>query len=189
MSGAHCAFLAAAAAAFLLAANPLPAEGQRERSAGNQSCSDCHASTNPRYPFQGARARYEVSGHKLLGNSAYANGEGCQVCHTNEGFVSSLAKGNPDPKEFVADPSQPGCFTCHEPHETGDFRLRTVAPVTLANGKVFDVGDGNLCARCHHATAVAAQAVAPMPANKVAPYWGSHHGPQADIVSGTNAFE
>ena len=190
MSRASCSFLLAAVAVLVLAA-PLQAAGQRESAggAGGQSCGDCHASTNPRYPFLGAKARYEVSGHKLLGNSAYANGEGCQVCHTNEGFIASLEKGNPDPKEFVADPSQPGCFTCHEPHETGDFRLRTVSPVTLANGKVFDVGDGNLCARCHHATAVAAQAVTPMPASKVAPFWGSHHGPQADIVAGTNAFE
>ena len=187
--------LVLAAAAMLLAfsTRPLFASGQREGasfgSANAQSCADCHASTSPRHPFLGEKARYEVSGHKLLGEAAYANGEGCQVCHTNEGFVSLLEKGTVDPKEFVANPSQPGCFTCHEPHEKGDFRLRTVAPVTLANGKVFDVGDGNLCARCHHATAVAAQAVTAMPANKIAPFWGSHHGPQADIVEGTNAYE
>ncbi|HUI72219.1 MAG TPA: hypothetical protein VL354_16990 [Spirochaetia bacterium] len=191
MSHPVCFSLIVAGAVFLLAVGQLHASGQREGAglADAKSCADCHASTNPRYPFLGEKARYEVSGHKLLGNAAYANGDGCQVCHTNEGFISSIEKGNPDPKDFVANPSQPGCFTCHEPHEKGDFRLRTATPVTLANGKVFDVGDGNLCASCHRATAVAAQAVTAMPANTIAAYWGSHHGPQADIVAGTNAYE
>ncbi len=153
------------------------------------ACTNCHSSTNAKYPFLGARARYELSGHKIIGDAAYANGQGCQKCHTHEGFVAFTQRGEPDPKEFIADPSQPGCFTCHMPHEKGDFSLRTIAPVTLANGKVFDVGHGNLCASCHKATADAAKTVVPLPANKVAPYWGSHHGPQADITMGTNAYE
>jgi hypothetical protein len=169
-------------AAFLLliCVQPLPASGQREGvgtgPANSWSCADCHASTSPRHPFLGEKARYEISGHKLLGNSAYANGEGCQVCHTNEGFVSFVEKGDPDPGDYIANPSQPGCFTCHAPHEKGDFRLRTAVPVTLSNGKVFNVGNGNLCARCHHATAVAAQAVKAMPAKKIARSSGRHRG-------------
>ena len=153
------------------------------------SCTDCHSSSNTKYAVLGAKARYEHSGHKLIGDAPYANGTGCQKCHTNEGFIAFTQKGEPDPKDFVAEPSQPGCFTCHMPHEKGDFSLRTIAPVRLENGKVFDVGHGNLCASCHKATADASKAVAPMPANKIFPFWGSHHGPQADITMGTNAYE
>jgi formate-dependent nitrite reductase cytochrome c552 subunit len=75
------------------------------------------------------------------------------------------------------------------PHEKGDFSLRTTAPVTLANGKVFDVGHCNLCANCHKATVDAAKAVVALPSNKIDADWGPHRGPQADIVRGTNAYE
>jgi hypothetical protein len=152
-------------------------------------CVSCHASTSPRFPLAGARAGYDTSGHKNLGNASYANGEGCQACHTNEGFIDVAAGKKIDPEAFVADPSQPGCFTCHAPHEKGDFGLRTVAPVRLASGRVFDSGNGNLCASCHRATADAPSVCVPTPANKLLPYWGAHHGPQADVVAGTNAFE
>jgi hypothetical protein len=178
-----------ALAAFPLAAG---ASGQGEGKGGGAGtivCANCHASTNPKFGILGAKARYELSGHKTLEDSAYANGQGCQKCHTNEGFISFTQKGEPDPNDFVAEASQPGCSTCHAPHEKGDFSLRRISPVTLENGKVFDVGHGNLCATCHRATADAAKMVVPMPANKIFPFWGSHHGPQADIVMGTNAYE
>ncbi len=155
----------------------------------NSACTDCHASTNPKYAVLGAEARYELSLHKTLGDAADANGQGCQKCHTNEGFIAYTQRGEPDPKESIANPSQPGCFTCHMPHEKGDFSLRTIAPVTLANGKTFDVGRGNLCANCHKATADAVKTVAALSANKIGPDWGSHRSPQADILRGTNAYE
>ena len=171
----------------------LPASGRGEwekGNAGNNSvCTDCHSSTNPKYGVLGTKARYELSGHKTLGNAANANGQGCQKCHTNEGFIAYTQKGEPDPRDFITEPSQPGCYTCHMPHERGDFSLRTVVPVTLANGKIFDVGRGNLCASCHKSTADAAKIVAALPANKITDDWGPHRSPQADLVRGTNAYE
>jgi hypothetical protein len=185
----------AVAVAAALAAVALPAHlqangmGERDKGRPQITCTDCHASTNPKTALPGAKARYEVSGHKTLGNSAYANGTGCQQCHTHEGFVAYTEKGAADPREFVANPSQPGCFTCHAPHERGDMSLRTTRPVQLANGRQFDVGRANLCASCHRAREDASRFVVATAANKIPPPWGAHHGPQADIVLGTNAYE
>ena len=83
-------------------------------------CTQCHSSAN-KFPVAGAKAGYAVSGHAVLGNSFYSNGGGCQRCHTHEGFVEYLDKGSIDPQTFVDTPSQPACFTCHDPHKTGDF--------------------------------------------------------------------
>ncbi len=152
-----------------------------------QVCNDCHSST-PKYNIWSARAQYDVSGHKTHGNSFYANGEICQKCHTHEGFLKKVTTGMIDEKSYVKAPSQPGCFTCHDPHVNADMSLRTVAPVTLVSGKKFDIGKGNLCANCH--TAVFTSDIAKdTEAVKLASFWGAHHGPQADMLIGTNAYE
>ena len=180
-------------AGLLMASAFAYAAGELEASAGSTgpsqaSCMKCHGST-PEYPILGARMGYDTSGHKNNGNSAYANGGGCQQCHTNEGFVEYVAKGKVDAQAFVEYPSQPSCFTCHTSHETGDLALRTVKSVTLANKKVFSMGNGNLCANCHLARQDAATYVKPMAANTISAPWGAHHGPQADMIMGTNAYQ
>lgn len=152
------------------------------------NCTECHSSVT-RFDVAGAKAGYDVSGHKLLGNSSYANGGGCQQCHTHEGFVEYTTNGKIDPKSFVASPSQPHCFTCHDPHGRGDFDRRTVASVTLENGGKFDAGNGNLCANCHRSRADAAKEVTPKEAKSLFAFFGPHHGPQADMFAGTNAFQ
>jgi hypothetical protein len=48
-------------------------------------CMSCHGSTGAKYSLAGTKLGYEVSGHATAGNSRYANAEGCQRCHTNEG--------------------------------------------------------------------------------------------------------
>src|SRR4030042_1949351 len=70
---------------------------------------DCHGPT-PKSPLLGARLGYDPSGHKNNDNSYYANGQGCQKCHTNEGFIEFAATGKVDPKSSVAYPSQPNCM-------------------------------------------------------------------------------
>ncbi len=151
-----------------------------------KGCLDCHGS-EPKYPVRGIRSQYMTSGHKVLGNASYSNGGGCQQCHTNEGFIEYAETGKVDPKGFVANPSEIGCFTCHAPHEKGDFSLRKADKVTLANGATFDKGKGNLCANCHRARRTPAQEVK----ERTIPndHWGAHHGPQADMLLGTNAYE
>ena len=151
-----------------------------------QACLDCHGSET-KYPVRGARSQYLTSGHKNLGNASYANSDDCQGCHTNEGFIERVKTGKVDVKKFVRHPSEIGCFTCHAPHDTGDFSLRKTNALTLANGTKFDRGTGNLCASCHQARRTPKDEVRAR--NIPTESWGAHHGPQADMLSGTNAYE
>lgn len=151
-------------------------------------CNDCHGA-NPKYAIYSARGGYDHSGHKNNGNAYYANGDGCQQCHTHEGFLEYLEKGAIDPKSYVQYPSQPNCFTCHDPHKKGDLSLRKTTALSLANGTQFDMGKGNLCANCHQVRGKSKETVKAMPVNKVFGHWGAHHGPQADMTVGTNAYE
>lgn len=167
------------------------ASSERESPQGMEAlgtCVKCHGDL-PEYPVRGAALEYESSGHATLGNSHYANGSGCQQCHTSEGFIEYTRTGTVDAEGYVRMPSQQGCFTCHTPHTTWDFSLRTVSAVKLANGATFDIGAGNLCASCHRARENAQEAVVPTAANQVRSFYGAHHGPQADILMGTNAYE
>ncbi len=152
------------------------------------SCAACHGST-PKYPVRGATLAYDTSGHKNNGNSYYANGGGCQRCHTNEGFIEYLNTGKNETTAFIDYPSQQGCVTCHTPHESWDFSLRTMKPVTLADGSVFDSGKGNLCSNCHQARGTSKENVKASAAKDIRPTWGAHHGPQADVIKGANAWQ
>jgi len=171
--------------AFSAALFPLNAVSQ-SKSVLPKGCVDCHGS-EPKYAVRGARTQYLTSGHRTIGHASYSNGDGCQVCHTNEGFIEFVKKGKVDPKAVVANPSEIGCFSCHAPHDTGNFSLRKTTPVTLTNGAVFDKGKGNLCANCHRVVAMTKDEVKPrsIPFD----FWGAHHGPQADMLLGTNAYE
>ena len=102
-----------------------------------KGCVDCHGS-EPKFPVRGIRSQYQTSGHRTLGNASYANADDCQGCHTNEGFIQRAKTGKVDIKKFVANPSEIGCFTCHAPHDSGNFALRATTRVTLANGATFD---------------------------------------------------
>ena len=149
-------------------------------------CIDCHGS-EPKFPVRGIRSQYQTSGHRMLGNASYANADDCQGCHTNEGFIQRAKTDKVDTKKFVSNPSEIGCFTCHAPHDNGNFALRTTAKVPLANAVVFDKDKGNLCASCHRARRMPKDEVRAR--NIPNDSWGAHHGPQADMLAGTNAYE
>ena len=151
-----------------------------------KACVDCHGS-EPKFPVRGIRSQYQTSGHRTLGNASYANADDCQGCHTNEGFIQRAKTGKVDIKKFVANPSEIGCFTCHAPHDNGNFALRMTSKVTLANGATFDKDKGNLCASCHQARRMPKDEVRAR--NIPTDSWGAHHGPQADMLAGTNAYE
>ena len=151
-------------------------------------CGDCHGG-DTKYPVAGAQLSYSQSGHYLgwdkhAQNSWYANGNGCQKCHTNEGFREYLETGAVE--GYVAYPSQPGCFSCHDPHVTGDFSLTTTEPVMISAGVEYDEGTGNLCANCHQGRRNVEDSIA---AGTISAYFGPHHGPEADMILGVNGFE
>jgi hypothetical protein len=63
-------------------------------------CEDCHGGTR-KHNLKFARFGYDESAHKKGGNSFYANGDGCQRCHTHEGFIEYLKTGKIDPKSYI----------------------------------------------------------------------------------------
>jgi hypothetical protein len=172
--------------AFLAALLLFPSISESQPVAFPKGCVDCHGS-EPKYAIRGIRAQYLTSGHRTIGNASYANSDDCQRCHTSEGFIEFARKGKIDPKKFVSNPSEIGCFTCHAPHEAGNFSLRKTTKVTLANGVVFEKEKGNLCANCHQARRNSKDEVRAR--NIPSDSWGAHHGPQADMLLGTNAYE
>jgi hypothetical protein len=91
--------------------------------------------SNDIYQFTGSHAPTE-------------NSASCSQCHTDQGFVTLLTTGVAGAQ---ATASPPGCFTCHDPHDTGNFSLRTQGAVSLIDGTTYNYGAGNLCANCHHA--------------------------------------
>ncbi len=160
----------------------------------DSTCGGCHGGGNSEFSIQGVREGYINSGHYLgyemeSKNAYYANGGGCQQCHTNEGFIEYVVNGSVDPDTHVEYPSQPGCFTCHDPHKTGNFGIRETPELVLANNVSVDLGEGNLCASCHRARNSADAIVKPLAADKLPSYWGPHHGPMADVFTGNSAYE
>ncbi len=153
-----------------------------------KACVSCHGS-DMEFPIANARAGYETSVHKAGGNAFYSNGGGCQKCHTNEGFVKFVKTGMMDETGFEPSPSQPACFTCHDPHGTGTFELRVSEPVRLINAVLFDGGKGNVCAVCHQSRADVVVAAVETEASRVNARFGPHHGPQGDLFAGTGAYE
>jgi hypothetical protein len=176
-----------------------------------EACMVCHAGdSSTSEQVLAAGAQYENSGH-YLGPRTYANsdvqaatdhlyvhhgsnamysnatffGNTCQKCHTHQGFVDYAQDLDID-NAVVENASQPGCFTCHDPHTNGDFGLRLASPVTLIDTSTFNAGKGNLCATCHLSTGAESSWEGETYPFEIASYVGSHHGPQADFIMGAN---
>ena len=116
-----------------------------------------------------------------------AGNASCVGCHTSNGFINRINGVGPVDLSYGAI----GCQTCHEPHgltapKTNLHLVRSLEPVTLANGtKVTTAGAGTLCMNCHQARVDAATYVANTPGSA---HFGPHHGPQGDMLMGTNGF-
>lgn len=149
----------------------------------SNNCFDCHNGADA----LGAEVilasrQWEVSRH-ASGQTIDRNTGSCRDCHISEGFIEKVTG-----QSLGTDAANAiGCFTCHSPHENGDFRLRTMAAVMLGNGATFDREEGNLCASCHHGRRDVNTYVAD--GTKLSTHFGPHHGPQSDMLIGENAYE
>lgn len=150
------------------------------------SCFGCHGDEN--LEVRHAREQWALSKHgsgetveRNRVHSAFY--EDCERCHTQEGFLAYISDSEVEPPYHF---SHIGCFTCHAPHTNGNLELRTEAAVTLLDGSMYDHGEGNLCANCHQSRADVNTYVTtgPLPSR-----FGPHHGPQGDMLNGTNGYE
>lgn len=150
------------------------------------TCFTCHSDQN--FALTAAEQQYEMSKHGT-GETFNENrnndpsDQTCEQCHTNEGFVAKVTSVPAVGNEFT----RINCFTCHQPHTSGTLELRVQRAATLANGYSFDRGNANTCASCHQSRRKASTYVV----NNVtlSNRFGPHHGPQADMLMGTNAYE
>lgn len=155
--------------------------------AGTATClSACHTDDYQMQKYIVAiQNEYESSQH-AIGDTDVRRSAPCSGCHTTEGYQYRVA--NNGATEDLQDSSHIGCFGCHAPHTNGDFSLRKTGPTDLEMGGTgaYDKGNSNTCAMCH-------QARTPEPALDssdpiTSPYWGPHHGPQANMLTGNGAY-
>ncbi len=152
----------------------------------NTTCFMCH---NGDGRIETADAQWRNSLHGSGRLTFDTNRSGCSACHTQPGFIEQVNTGGTASAPY-ANITAIGCHTCHMPHESGNLDLRTTAAVALLDGSTFDHGEANLCASCHHSRlAVSVIADAGDSISLTSSRWGPHHGPQGDLINGTNAYE
>ena len=117
----------------------------------------------------------------------------CLPCHTTKGFIDAYDPGIDFYGNTVVTRGtlREGitCVTCHDPHTTGrgEYQLRSITSATLMNNVVItNGGDGIICMKCHRSRQRAETYVV---ATTNSSRFGPHHGPQTDLLAGTNAVE
>ena len=147
----------------------------------SDQCFNCHNGQ-----LDAMQGEWANSIHASGANVDYTSRDGsdCVRCHNQEGFITWVNTGTL--LASAGNAKAIGCFACHNPHENGDLRLRTEAPVTMAAGDVFNVGRANLCARCHQS-----REYPTITDNFVitSSRFGPHHGPQGDLLIGSVGYE
>lgn len=154
-----------------------------DKSLSPEVCAYCHDSgTHHFFPTQ-----YYASVHANPTTLARGTSPSCARCHSGSGFIDFIKGGK---AELTTAPPvvRIACATCHDPHDaTNEHQLRTLT-VTFENGvTVSDIGPGVLCMNCHHARRDAVSYTDDYLNNLS--HFGPHHGPQGDIVAGTNGVE
>lgn len=146
------------------------------------ACAQCHDEPSTHIKF----AEWSNSMHAVTTTDPAGNAT-CVGCHTANGFIGRIAGATTVDTTYGAI----DCRTCHEPHgetqpSTATHLIRTMAPVTLADGTIVsDAGEGALCMECHQARQNAAKYVATTAGSS---HYGPHEGPQADMLEGTNGY-
>jgi len=144
-----------------------------------QNCAWCHDEGTHHYlPAKWRESRHANQLHPYTRAS-------CAPCHNGAGFVKFVEGGKVALTEDMPENVPISCAVCHDPHsDENEHQLRTVQ-VTLGNGvEVTKGGNGKLCMNCHKSRRNAAEYTGPN--FRYSPYYGPHHGPQADMLAATN---
>lgn len=159
---------------------------------GTAGCITCHTMSTD---LVARLDQWRNSQHNLGGNFE-RNTQGCNECHTHEGFREFIATG-----AVAAPPANPtaiGCRTCHNIHTTfgeADYSLAVSGPTKFRAGYIssapdYNKGNSNLCVTCHQP-----RQVAPFPAvgggevTITSSRYGPHHGPQGSLLVGIAGYE
>lgn len=147
----------------------------------SDQCFNCHNGQ-----MDAMQGEWANSIHASGANVDYTSRDGsnCVRCHNQEGFITWINTGTL--LASAGNAKAIGCFACHNPHENGDLRLRTEAPVTLRTGSVFDVGRANLCANCHQARDTPAAIADGY--TITSSRFGPHYSAQGDLLIGTIGY-
>jgi hypothetical protein len=147
------------------------------------ACNRCHNA--PTHHIKSPE--WTASMHAVTTRDATGAGrEGCVGCHTGTGFLARMQGATITDASYRAI----DCVTCHEPHgattpANSAHIIRNLSKVTLADGTVVTQGgNGMICMNCHQARQNAAAYTATTAGSS---HYGAHHGPQADMLQGTNA--
>ena len=148
------------------------------------ACGQCHGALNNHFKM----AEWSNSGHAVAPRDPSGAGrEGCVGCHTAGGFIQRMKGQKITDTQYDAI----NCQTCHDPHGRTEpdgvaHLVRSEADVTLADGTVLSgVGAGALCMNCHQSRQNAVPYATTTPGSA---RFGPHHGPQADMLAGTNGY-
>jgi predicted CXXCH cytochrome family protein len=114
----------------------------------------------------------------------------CAPCHNGAGFVAYIQGGKQNLSSDMPENVNITCAACHDPHEVNiEHQLRTVS-TTLGDGfevTSADAGYGGLCMNCHKSRRDGVD-YATNYLDHLSSHYGPHHGPQADLLIGTNVY-
>ncbi|MFQ5770457.1 MAG: T9SS type A sorting domain-containing protein, partial [bacterium] len=142
-------------------------------------CGRCHDEMTHHVKNQ----QWEISKHATGTSFARGTSASCAPCHSGWGFIAAVDPLS-DLDQKTGDQNV-SCAVCHDPHNAEiEHQVRTVGDVTLFNNEVVTGGGmGQLCMHCHISRRNSAEYV-----TEYHSYYGPHHGPQTDMLFGTNAI-
>jgi hypothetical protein len=150
-------------------------------------CGQCHDAA----PYHTKNDEWRNSRHAIA--TRYPTGESrasCVKCHSGIGFVDFVDGTTPPRTAYEAI----SCAACHDPHAptNNPHILRTIADVKLADTSkpggqtvITNGGKGKLCMNCHQGRRDVLTYIKPGAGGST---FGPHHGPQADMLAGANAW-
>lgn len=171
----------------------------------NLKCGTCHTPDNDTaLNVNARRLQYASSGHQS-GTAWGRNTTTCASCHTTEGFLDRAKAGFVSQllgKDYL-NSTPPNCFTCHSPHVRGNFTMRDSAAYKIKSFVAtvpdfnFDIGQSNMCVKCHATRETSPMSPTPDPTKTAATdsivitssRFYPHYGVQGQILMGKGGFE